>query len=197
MKEAVGSRARRLRLVHSRPLTVQNGLPKSFLMFRGGGMAEPIRPLLPRGVLSENRASVRRKEFMASAFEANTHCASKSRELGQEPAKLSVSQTRPAAPPLNNVTEMRGAEEESTGGEAKNLGIAIAAAIMALREFALKSKGLRFKSEGKYKQNWLLSWFWWYDYVRAMRKTVWAAASNMLAKLSAKARSEEATAPFM
>ncbi|MBN2122057.1 hypothetical protein JW721_03300 [Candidatus Micrarchaeota archaeon] len=153
----------------SRPLRVPERIPKSFVMFNRGGLVEPIRSQPP--VLSM-RAS-KPVQGKSDGHSGKSQSASFAVDIGE------------------SLQEAR----ESATKSVKDLGLAITTAILAAQN-TLKSKGLHFKNEGKYKPTWMLSWFWWYSYVRAMCRKIWESTSLVAAKMSSSPLSADARAPF-
>jgi hypothetical protein len=86
------------------------------------------------------------------------------------------------------------AREQATKS-VKDLGLAISSAIFAAQN-TMKSKGLHFKREGKFRQDWLLTWMRWYSYVRVMCRKIWKVSSLVIARASSRARAADARIPF-
>ncbi len=163
------------------PLALSGRMPKGFIMFREGGLKEPICTHPKRSMLI-------------------TDAKKPERERISMPVAVQDSLPKSRIPPVSEISEnTRAQTPDAASGMmrgVKDLGLAIASAIMAIRD-TLKSKGLKFKSEGKFDPRWLLKWMWWYSFMRAMSMKIWNAAGNSLAKMSAMSlAADNAKAPF-
>jgi hypothetical protein len=157
----------------SRPLETQKRLPRSLVMFSSqGSLMEPIRPNPP--IL--------------------TRCSKKT-AFGKFPFSETQPRPSPFANPVWDITESLKDARKHAVKSVKDLGLVISAAIFAAQN-TLKSKGLHFKKEGKFKQDWLLTWMRWYTYIRAMCMKFLNASSTVNARASSRARGEDAKTPF-